>query len=961
VDTAIEFFISSAPKYISSPLLPIQLCVTSGVPREIAVLIDSTNFTAADWATYSSSNITVNPGPAEGWHEIWIGLRGGTETSPQVWRWTKCKLDQTPPQLIITNPIASTVSQPMIQLQGYCLEPLASISFDLTNAVGVFTNQPISLLDRWFDTNVWEFTTNTFQAFDVPLTNGLNILVLHATDLAGNTTNETLNLTLDYSAKTNPPVVRLYWPQDGAQVAFTSNYTCRGWVDDFTASVIANVTDANGNVSPFNALVERDGKFWIQNLDLSSGTNIIQITVQDAAGNTSVTNITVVAAPLAFTVDGYQAAPFSPTMPTTYVWGSIDSTNCTVWVNGVRAELDGYGAWEVTNAPVTSGGTYLFQARAVPNTDNGGNGSGSGSFSADYSNSGNPASSQAVDAELQEDKPSRTYLASYNYSENETRFSLRRQTCGSDQVLVYTLQYDDSWDTTFSYQDSGQSHKSAISTGDDIFNATETYSQCDTETSWNNWDFYALFGGDSASVTTVCNATNINAYSDHIDKPFASRFCDEKVISDTEGDLYDGSDCFSHIKTHSKITQQEQFKGKLYTGGKSVAGAMKVFGLNGVATKLEFLPVDPGSRSLAPSEFTIGGFGNPDSDSYIYVTLAANQTVDITAKAAVHYYEGGAGQTEVILRIFDANTGNELTDKTTSVVVGQQMSLYCVVSAPTPDQPTAYKWNVPGFAISNYVATANSGTVYSNFPTILSNVVFYWVDGATNRALTCSATVRGQKAVGRAMFNVKKPRTSMTAQITGTVALDTSAMTYSGQPVGLSLHLGTPSPTNDRDGIRFNFELLSMDGYTNTSKFFCTQVGNEYFGVNGTDGQGHSYTVNGLDNSVVYQVLQPTTDWAADSPLSVIGPIYTNKITRQNHFEMHLMFQAQSVPSIAVPLKRVEWEWKGVGINSTGNVWSLDSSASYSRILVNNADATTHPQWTNNVDNKVIVTGPWLP
>jgi hypothetical protein len=50
---------------------------------------------------------------------------------------------------------------------------------------------------------------------------------------------------------------------------------------------------------------------------------------------------------------------------------------------------------------------------------------------------------------------------------------------------------------------------------------------------------------------------------------------------------------------------------------------MKVFGLNGVATKLEFLPVDPGSRSLAPSEFTIGGFGSPDSDSYLYVTLAA--------------------------------------------------------------------------------------------------------------------------------------------------------------------------------------------------------------------------------------------------------------------------------------------------------------------------------------------------
>lgn len=62
------------------------------------------------------------------------------------------------------------------------------------------------------------------------------------------------------------------------------------------------------------------------------------------------------------------------------------------------------------------------------------------------------------------------------------------------------------------------------------------------------------------------------------------------------------------------------------------------------------------------------------------------------------------------------------------------------------------------------------------------------------------------------------------------------------------------SPTNDKDGIRFDFQLLSLDGYTNTPKFSCTQVGTEYFGVNGTDGQGHSYTAREPLRNKVYSV-----------------------------------------------------------------------------------------------------------
>jgi hypothetical protein len=103
----------------------------------------------------------------------------------------------------------NTVSQPVIQINGYCQESLASISYDLSNAVGIVTNQQSEITDRYYDTNTYSFTTNYFECLDVPLTNGINTITIHATDLAGGTTTTNFNFTLDYSSKTNPPVMQI--------------------------------------------------------------------------------------------------------------------------------------------------------------------------------------------------------------------------------------------------------------------------------------------------------------------------------------------------------------------------------------------------------------------------------------------------------------------------------------------------------------------------------------------------------------------------------------------------------------------------------------------------------------------------------------------------------------------------------------------------------------------------------
>jgi hypothetical protein len=371
----INFTLSYTNQYATASGAPVQVNVTAGVPSYFAVLLDDTNFAGATWNDYTSSNITINLGTIQGWHDVWIGLRGLPPDAQQTWHSKHLNL-ALPPLLVITNPVANVVSQPIIQIYGYCQESLASISYDISNAVGVVANQQSEITDRYFDTNVRGFTTNYFECLDVPLTNGLNTITIHATDLAGNTTTTNFNFTLDYSSKTNPPVLQITWPQDGTQIS-GSNFTCRGWIDDPTATVAAQVVYTNGDTNVFvgglytnvfSGAVERNGNFWIENLPINAGTNAFTITVTDAVGNTSVTNISVVQSALALTVN--------PVTPDSQLWqatvnltGTIFDPTYAVWVNGVKGHNNGNGTWSANNVPVNSGGTASFTATASAPTE----------------------------------------------------------------------------------------------------------------------------------------------------------------------------------------------------------------------------------------------------------------------------------------------------------------------------------------------------------------------------------------------------------------------------------------------------------------------------------------------------------------------------------------------------------------------------------------------------------------
>jgi hypothetical protein len=247
----LDFTLGTTNTYVSSTNFSAQVSVQTGVAFYEAVLVNDTNFDDAIWQPFNSTNVTASLGPTDGNYDVWVGLRGRLTTSAPSWHGITFVLDRVAPTIVVTNPTVPTVSRPVLQLQGYVSETTQIFTYDLTNSAGTLNGQPVYLTGVYQDTNIWQFTTNYFQAYDVVLVEGANTITLHATDLAGNTTTTNFTVTLDTSLATNPPVISVAWPANNSSVAGT-NFTLQGSVDDPTALVSVNV-----GTNVFTGVVQR--------------------------------------------------------------------------------------------------------------------------------------------------------------------------------------------------------------------------------------------------------------------------------------------------------------------------------------------------------------------------------------------------------------------------------------------------------------------------------------------------------------------------------------------------------------------------------------------------------------------------------------------------------------------------------------------------------------------------------
>jgi hypothetical protein len=347
--------------YFNLPLTPVTsnsvnctIGIIQGTPFYMAVLINDTNQADAVWQPYSS-NIVVSLNSGNGVYNVLIGLRGLPSDATQTWESDHVSFYSVSPSLTITNPTSSAVSVPMIQLQGLVNENLSSLTFDVSNATGIFTNQQGYWKPAFIDTNLLSFTTNSFQCYDIALTTGTNRITLHATDSTGNTTTANVSYTLSYAGVTNPPALSLVWPQPNTAIG-SSNFTMQAQVSDATATV---TTTINGNT--VQGLVERSGAIWFNNLPLNSGTNTVTLTATSAAGNVNTTNFNVVKSSVSLTIDPLPTNELNQASVT--VSGTVGGSGESVWVNGMAATVTG-GSWSATNVPVSASGTALVMAQA---------------------------------------------------------------------------------------------------------------------------------------------------------------------------------------------------------------------------------------------------------------------------------------------------------------------------------------------------------------------------------------------------------------------------------------------------------------------------------------------------------------------------------------------------------------------------------------------------------------------
>jgi len=367
----IQFTIESTNDYIvNTTTASVQLNITAGVPYYYALFVNGT--TTTNWLPFTTTNLIVSLGPTDGVYDVVVGLRGLPANATQTWDDYPITLDRVAPVVKISNPAlaggSATVIKPFLQLQGLADKQLGSLSYDISNATGLFTCQPGYVTDQGFDTGKFDFTTNYFQCYDVPLTTNDNFITLRATDRAGNTTTTNFDVILDYTTATNPPVVNLFWPQDGASISGDS-FTLRGTMSDETGTIAAQVVDGDGNTNAVNGLVERDGTYWIEDLPLGAGDNTVTVTATDAAGNMTTTNMTVSQSDMMLTID---STPTGDDLWQAYgtVSGTVGDSSWGVSVNGVQAEVsdngDGTGHWEADNVPIYGMGTATFDAVATP-------------------------------------------------------------------------------------------------------------------------------------------------------------------------------------------------------------------------------------------------------------------------------------------------------------------------------------------------------------------------------------------------------------------------------------------------------------------------------------------------------------------------------------------------------------------------------------------------------------------
>jgi hypothetical protein len=659
-------------------------------------LVNSTNLASATWTAYASSNFSATLPDNDGLHTILVALRGRTTSFPPAWDETEFTLDRVAPVMIITNPVSATVTKPFLQLQGYSPEPLASLTYDVTNAAGLITNELAFVVDQYFDTNLLDYTTNYFQAFDVELTNGLNTITLSVADLAGNVTVTNVAVTLSYESVTNPPAFTPIWPTEGAEIS-GDNFTLRGTLDDESAAVRAWV---NGDTAAaVTGIVERGGVLWAENLPLAGGSNVVTVAATNAAGLGQEFTVNVTKSAIALVVE---ASPTGESLYEPYgtVSGTISADGYTVTVNGVSASsLTPEGSvwrWTASAVPVMGKGTATFTATA---TRTGGGGGAGASLTV----------SSAVE------KPAHIGLVEHHASTSSKSWDSLGELAGEQNVSP--KRYQAQWEA-----DASGAWRPTYNGTEHWYNFARNYGSSTTDYAWSDADplgtYHASSGASGAmgtdeSFDTIRSAPHREKSTD-VD--WIHHFYARNVRYEWQG-----------ATGRTKVDASARTELKLYTGGKAGVGRKSLIHIAAHAEEYGKPPaggwLHMPSTAVDATKINVLGwwlFGRYlDSNGDLYRVLSDNEELNLNLRIpGVKHYNAEAQATRHQLVHETAQPALTATNRArTKLGVGEVVNFWFDPTIPNLVWPDIL-WSATAGSVENSGdGTAMSFTAPSNAAT----------------------------------------------------------------------------------------------------------------------------------------------------------------------------------------------------------------------------------------------------
>jgi hypothetical protein len=623
------------------------------------------------------------------------------------------------------------------------------------------------------------------------------------------------------------------------------------------------------------------------------------------------------------------------------VQGNIAGSDNTVAVNGMVATMGDGGSWSADHVPVSPGGVATFRLVAT-----------------------NP-SQLPVEMTINQDKPPVVYVARYAMS---YAMSMSGYTNDLQTPKVETLARN--WELCHG--------------GREDYVGLKQYAgwhETTWETTWPADGWLPLLAGnhqewsDSNRLTPV----EVAAFTAPIEHGAVSG----------EVAWIGGGECGT---VH--YSRQGESELKMFTGGKARAGQQKLYSLPGVLKLGRYQWALEGGQLFedtdVPGEATIwGDMGRADANFTAWRLYKRGQTVVVTPRtadptltlAALAAGSGpGIGALNPTVAVVGAPReyspqilfrGVNVSDKTNTVWVGEQIQLQCTLSGSEPPPITNVEWTilgsvVAGFAVRDLAYTNDDGEALTAprgighvVPLVNTNVnpiTFYWVDGSPIVSASINASISGSEFQTRTCFEVRKPDAIWFGITNGPIQITNESLVY-----GISKF--DPSA-----GMHFVYANLELNGYTNSFAMSSLQIISsmliEYVGENAATNQVR-VAVTPVLTGVALDTVYPFISWGMaysgvhyDSPgcaaaagidqLDSTDPIvYLRSANLSGTYQHYLMFQPAE-PSIPVAIRRIDWSLSMAGDNAH-NTNHLDTlvTGSCGVTLQNNLPVLTNPSWSN--------------